>query len=93
MSAITANPASEYTVILLWIRKRGNLANYRGRLAIVLSSATIWAIGCIWLVFHPRALEALGQRPIVGVVFACFSAASIYFCYLVAKRNHGFELD
>ena len=57
----------------------------------MLSSATIWAIGCVWLVFHPRALEALGQRPIF-VVFACFSVASIYFCYFVAKRKPGFEL-
>ena len=68
------------------------MANYRSRLVIVLSSATIWAIGCFWLIFHPRALDALGQRPIFAVIFACFSAASIYFCYYVAKRKPGFEL-
>jgi hypothetical protein len=70
----------------------GNLANYRRRLAIVLSSATIWAIGCVWLVFHQRALEALGQNPIFAVAFVCFCAASIYFLYFVAKRKPGFEL-
>lgn len=72
--------------------KRGNLANHRVRLAIVLSSATIWTIGCIWLVFHPTALEALVKQPIFAVVFACFSVVSIYFCYFVSTRQPGFEL-
>jgi TRAP-type C4-dicarboxylate transport system permease large subunit len=32
------------------------------------------------------------RHSIFFVVFACFSAASICFCYFVAKRKPGFEL-
>lgn len=68
------------------------MANDRARVAIVLSSATIWAVGCIWLVFHPTALEALVKQPIFAVALACFSVVSVYFCYFVARRQPGFEL-
>lgn len=68
------------------------MANYRRRLAIILSSATIFALGVICISFNPELMRALGRSTIFGVILACFSALSICFVFLIARRVRGFGL-
>lgn len=62
------------------------MPNYRRRLTIVLSVAVIWSLGAVLLMFDPKILHRLWQHPTVPIAFACWSGASIWACYLVAKR-------
>ena len=66
------------------------MANYRKRLAIVLSSATIFTLGMIFLSFDPKIMHVLGQSTIFSFILACFSALSICFVYFISRRVRGF---
>jgi hypothetical protein len=66
------------------------MANYRRRLTIILSSATIFAFGAICLLFDTKAAHALGLSATFSVILACFSALSICFVYFIARRVSGF---
>ncbi len=59
---------------------------YRSRLAIILSAATIWFLGAVWLTFNPKDLDVLAQHSIFFIILAFVGIASIYFCYFMAKR-------
>lgn len=62
------------------------MPNYKRRLAIILSVSVIWSLGAVWLMFSPNILHSLWQHPTAPIIFACWSGASIWGCYLAAKR-------
>ena len=65
---------------------------YRSRLAIIMSAAAIWFLGSAWLTFNPKELRVLAQHSIFFIILVFVGAASIYFCYFMAKRFPYFTL-
>lgn len=65
---------------------------YRNRLAIIMSAAAIWFLGCVWLTFNPNDLRVLAQHSIFLIILVFAGAASVYFCYFMAKRFPYFTL-
>ncbi len=65
---------------------------YRSRLAIIMSAAAIWFLGCVWLTFNPKDLRVLAQHSIFLIILVFVGTASIYFCYFMAKRFPYFTL-
>lgn len=69
------------------------MANYKGRLVIVVLGATIWSLGVVWIVFSRGVRDALAQRSTAfSLVAVCFCAASICAFYFVAKRMPRFAM-
>lgn len=65
---------------------------YRSRLAIILSAAAIWFLGAVWLSCNPKDLDVLARHSVFSIVLVLVAIASIYFCYLMAKRYPHFIL-
>jgi hypothetical protein len=65
------------------------LADYRRRLAIVLSAAIICSAFLFWAIFHPHALRALPQRRAVLAALICLCVVPLFFYPRLAKRQPG----
>jgi len=57
-----------------------------------MSAAAIWFLGSVWLAFNPKDLRLLAQHSIFFIILVFIGAASIYFCYFMAKRFPYFTL-
>jgi hypothetical protein len=65
---------------------------YKRRLAIILSAASIWFLGAVWLAFNPEKIDVLARHAIFFIVLVFLCVASIYFLYFMAKRFPDFTL-
>jgi hypothetical protein len=57
-----------------------------------MSAAVIWFLGSVWLAFNPKDLRILAQHSIFFIILVFVAAASICFCYFLAKRFPYFTL-